>query len=426
VWANLAQPNHLADYLALGTISAGFLWAVGRLRLAYLLPAEGVIVYIMALTGSRMPWLYLGTAAVIATVFWLADRSQVNRRLTLFSLGSVIGLLVVPLAVDALAPLLDEAARVAIQRMRGQLSFPEERPLMWQVAWEVFERAPVLGVGFRQIAEHYFFLPAALSPPRSVGFTDHAHNIVLQVMAEFGLVGALVLLAGGLSWVVGWWGQPRTPAMWWLIGLTAVLAIHSMLEYPLWYAFFLGIAAVLLGLGDARTVEFHSARCSAFPLAIAGALLLGWVAFAQMFIDYLVLESFLAFRYRYIHATAEASKRARETLLEVGRTSLLTPWVELGLARSMEVDRDRLADKLAINGRAMRAFPIEDVVYRQAMLLALSGMDGPAREQWDRAVVIFPTVRAEALLVLRRRVEGGLDELAPLLEHAERQTKERP
>jgi O-antigen ligase len=420
VWANLAQPNQLADYLGLGTLSAGFLWAGGRLRLVYLLASGALILYITALTGSRMPWLCLGTVAAISIGFWLADRSAVNRRLVLFSIGALAGLLIVPLLVAQLGPAPDPAIGVALQRMRGELPLSEERPLMWHVAWEVFRQAPALGVGFRQVSEQYFLVTAQVSPRRALGFTDHTHNIVLQTMVEFGAVGTLILLAGALAWVAGWLRQPRTPALWWLIGLTAVLAIHSMLEYPLWYTFFLGIAAVLLGLGEARTVEFRSARRSALPLVAGGALLLGWLVLAQIFLDYLVLESFLAFRYRYLHATAEVNKRAKETLLEVHRTSLLAPWVELGLARSIEIDRERLPDKLAVNGRAMRAFPIEDVVYRQAMLLALAGLQGPARAQWDRAVVTFPAVRQEALVVLRRRVEDGLTELAPLLEHAQR------
>jgi hypothetical protein len=197
-----------------------------------------------------------------------------------------------------------------------------------------------------------------------------------------------------------------------------------MLEYPLWYTFFLGIAAVLLGLGEWRTVEFASARRSILPYVVGGALLLGWLVFAQIVRDYLMLESFLAFRYRYLHATEDVNKRAKETLLEIHRTSLLAPWVELGLARSIQVSAEHLADKLAVNGRAMRAFPIEDVVYRQAMLLALSGLQAPARDQWDRAVVTFPEVRQEALVVLRRRVEDGLSELGPLLEYAQQDEKE--
>jgi hypothetical protein len=58
------------------------------------------------------------------------------------------------------------------------------------------------------------------------------------------------------------------------------------------------------------------------------------------------------------------------------------------------------------------------------MLLGLAGLQEQAQQQWDRAVLIYPEVRMEALTVLRRRVEDGLTELKPLLEHAEQQTKE--
>jgi O-antigen ligase len=425
VWANLAQPNHLADYLTLGTVSAGLLWATGRLRVSYLIGALALIVTILALTGSRTAWLYVGTLVVISAAFWLAERNPVNRRLLLFSVLTLAFLLAVPLLGQALlSALQDDTTAAVLQRTMGQAGFQEERPLMWQIAWRIFQEAPLLGVGFRQVGEHYFLIAAAVSPTQPLGFTDHTHNLLLQMLAEFGIVGLVVLLAGALPWALAWLRQPRTPALWWLIGLTAVLAIHSMLEYPLWYTFFLGIAAVVLGLGEWRTVEFASARRSTLPYVVGGALLLGWLVFAQIVRDYLVLESFLAFRYRYLHATEDLNKRAKETLLEIHRSSLLAPWVELGLARSIHVSAEHLADKLAVNGRAMRAFPIEDVVYRQAMLLALSGLQAPARVQWDRAVVTFPEVRQEALVVLRRRVEDGLSELGPLLEYAQQNGKE--
>jgi O-antigen ligase len=421
VWANLAQANHLADYLALGSISAGFLWASRRLRSVYLVLAMILMVYILALTGSRTPWLYLSTLALLSAGFWLADRSAVNRRLLLFSLAALAALLIIPRVVLELTALLGGTSAAVLLRMLGQAELYEPRPFMWRVAWEIFRHAPVLGVGFRQIAEHYFFVAPELNSSLSVGFTDNAHNIFLQVLVEFGLTGLTLLLAGALLWAAGLVRQPRTPALWWV---TAVLAIHSMLEYPLWYTFFLGIAAVLLGLGEVHAVELRSARRFAFRAVTGGALLLGWLVFFQIFLDYLVLESFLAFRFRYLHATAEVNKRAKETLLEIHRTSLLAPWVELGLARSIEIDRAHLADKLAVNGRALRAFPIEDVTYRQAMLLGLAGLQEQARQQWDRAVITFPKVRMEALVVLRRRVEDGLTELQPLLEHAEQEAKE--
>jgi O-antigen ligase len=421
VWANLAQPNHLADYLAMGLISAGYLWATRRLRPAYLLGALVFIGYILALTGSRTPWLYLGTVLVVSVGFWLAERTEVNRRLALYSAFALVVLAVVPPLLDAVISLQGGSSSAALQRMRGEVELYEERPRLWRIAWLVFQQAPVLGVGFRQIALQYFFVNADLQPPWAIGFTDHAHNLVLQILAEFGLVGLALLLAAVIPWLIGLFRQPRTPALWWLMLLMAVLTIHSMLEYPLWYTFFLGIAAFLLGLGEPRTLEFARGQRPRVRFALAGFLLLGWLVFAQIFRDYVVLENFLAFRYRYLHADEALNKRAKEMLLEVHRNSLLAPWVELGLARTIHVSPDRLADKLKVNGRAMRAFPIDDVAYRQAMLLALAGQLEAADAQWDRAAVSFPEFKREALAVLGRRVEDGLTGLRPLLEHAQRQ-----
>jgi O-antigen ligase len=277
-------------------------------------------------------------------------------------------------------------------------------------------------VGFRQFGIHNFLLNAELPGPRVLGFTDNAHNLLLQVMAEFGVLGLLLLAVGVAAWVLGLLRQPRTPAFWWVLALAAVLAIHSMVEYPLWYAFFLGVAAVVLGLGEQRTLELAvaDARLRRVRLAVWSMLLLGGLVLVQVVRDYLMLENFLAFRYRYLHASVELDRQARDMLVDLHRTSLLSPWVELGLARTIHVSADGLADKLTVNSRAMRAFPIDDVVYRQAMLLALAGQEEAADRQWERAVASFPGLRDSALLVLRRRVEDGVSGLAPLLAHAER------
>jgi hypothetical protein len=297
----------------------------------------------------------------------------------------------------------------------------EERPRIWRAAVLMFLDSPLLGVGFRQFGWHHFELNGLASEPRVLGFTDNAHNLPLHVMAEFGLVGLALFGLFALLWIVGLARQPRTPAHWWLCALAAVIAVHSLLEYPLWYTFFLGVAAVVLGLGEQVGIALqlgHQGRSG--RLVLVGLLLLGWLAAGVLVRDYLVLENFLAFRYRYIHASAAVSRQAKEVLLDIHRSSLLAQYVELGLARTISVDLDRLGDKLAVNGRAMRLFPIDDVTYRQAMLLALHGEQSAAQRQWDLAVASYPELRSDALLVVKRRVEDGLTDLRPLLDYAER------
>jgi hypothetical protein len=229
------------------------------------------------------------------------------------------------------------------------------------------------------------------------------------------------LLLAIVPWLRELLRQPRTPAFWWVLAVAAVLAIHSLVEYPLWYAFFLGAAAVVLGLGERRTLEWSLAngRLRRARLALWSMLLLGGLVFVQVVRDYLLIENFAGFRYRYVHASVQLNPQVGETLVELQRSSLVSPWVELGLARTIHISAEGLADKLTINSRAMRAFPIDDVVYRQAMLLAMAGEEEAARRQWALAVVAFPGFRDIALRVLRRRVEDGVSGLAPLLAYAE-------
>jgi O-antigen ligase len=412
-WGNLAQPNHLADYLSLGLVSAAYLYATGRLRLVYLLAAGSLALYVLVLTGSRTPWLYLGALLVLAAAFFAADRSREHRRLLAAAAAGIVVFLVLPPLMDLIGESMS-------------LQGAEMRPLgvrlrLWHTAWLLFLDAPVLGQGYRRYGFENFLLNAGLPPAQVTGFTDHAHNLVLNVMAEFGLIGLALLLTGALLWVAGLLRQARTAQSWWLCGIAAVLAIHSLLEYPLWYAYFLGPAALVLGLGEARTLELPAAarRARRTRLALAAMLLLGWVGLAQVLRDYLYMENFATLRYKYLHATAEINRRAQDVLRRVDRNSLLAPWAELGLARGIPVSAEGLHEKLAVNASAMRGFPIDDVVYRQAMLLALAGDQPGARRQWDRAVAAFPGERESAALVLRRRVEDGVDALRPLLQHAQ-------
>src|SRR5262249_45472124 len=188
--------------------------------------------------------------------------------------------------------------------------------------------SPLFGVGFRQFGWHHFELNSLAPEPRVLGFTDHAHNLPLQVMAEFGLVGLALLGAFAALWVVGLARQPRTAAHWGLWAVAMVLAVHSMLEYPLWYTFFLGVAALVLGLGEQREIALRLAQQGrGGRLVFVALLVMGWLLIGQLLRDYLVLENFLAFRYRYIHASEAVNRQAKEVLLEIHRSSLLAQYV---------------------------------------------------------------------------------------------------
>ena len=426
VWGNLGQPNQLANYLVLGLASGIFLYATDRLPLRWAAPATLALAYVLSLTGSRSAWVYVAGLIALSGTFFALDRSRTNRRFLALSLLALAAFILLPW-LDKLLLETDVNVSTAASRLGSSEIAAEERPRIWRAAVLMFLESPLFGIGFRQFGWHHFALNAQMPEPRMLGFTDHAHNLLLHVLAEFGLVGFLLLGAFVVLWIVGLLRQPRTPAHWWIWAIVVVLGVHSMLEYPLWYTFFLGIAAVILGLGEPRALPLRLGQGGRTGrLLLVGLLALGWLVTGQLFSDYLVLENFLAFRYRYMHASAELNQRAKDALLEIHRGSLLAQYVELGLARTISVDPDHLGDKLAVNGRAMLQFPIDDVTYRQAMLLALRGDQAAAQRQWDLAVASFPELRSSATLVVKRRVEDGLAELRPLLEYAQKPINQKP
>jgi hypothetical protein len=218
---------------------------------------------------------------------------------------------------------------------------------------------------------------------------------VFQTGAEFGLAGLLVLGSGAWVWARGVAKREFSAAVWWLLSAAAILCIHSMLEYPLWYAYFLGIAAVLLGASESAATTIGNRTGGRLVPGLI--LLLGWMAAANTYQDYRTLQSLHRVQSR---AAVPDGRSTTDVLLELQRNSLFTPFVELVLSRLIALNRERLADKVAVNDAVMHFAPAADVVYRQAILLALDGQKDAAHLQWDQAVANYPGDRAGVIELL--------------------------
>jgi hypothetical protein len=146
-----------------------------------------------------------------------------------------------------------------------------------------------LGVGFGEFNFAWTLTPF---PDRPIAFFDHTHNLVLQLAVELGISLSLVVIAL-LGWafvcafriarrVAGTDCNSRTPPVHRAaLVMVVMVTLHSLLEYPLWYSYFLLPTAFAFGLSLVepadRRVSFSigpktgSARTS--PLLIASMLL---------------------------------------------------------------------------------------------------------------------------------------------------------
>lgn len=123
-----------------------------------------------------------------------------------------------------------------------------ERLAHWRAAWRMFERAPWLGVGTGQYAAVY----PSVAVPRWDDPLGHAHNVLLNVLAEGGLVALatyLSLMAAALwtAWRAtrGTRGLDRAIALG-ALGMMGHLMAHNMVDNLYVHEMYL-LVAMLLG-----------------------------------------------------------------------------------------------------------------------------------------------------------------------------------
>ena len=414
---NLAQSNHFASYLSLGVFSLCFLVAGRKLNVFFAAVAAVLLLLAADLSASRSIWIYLlmGTALAVWTHY--RSRSAQSRVLIYWLAGVLLGMA----AVSTLAAALLEHASLfadsmqrhgtGTARLLADSVAVSHRQAIWQAAWQMFLSAPLTGIGYGTFAWEYFLalgqLPAGL--PEEI--VDHAHNIVLQMLVEFGLPGAALLVAAATAW--GWSAIRQEAAIehWWLLTLVGVISLHSLVEYPLWYAHFLGLFALLVGAGDHVQWRLKPSSLSRSVVVGVGAILL-WLLTSVM-LDYRLVE-----RLGVESATVGDNKKVIVEAAGAAPTSLFGNFIELGLSRTIALNRDALDAKLELNGRVLRSFPAPDVAYRQSALLAMQGDFAAARGMWDLAATAYPDRAAAFAGALAAQLSMGESTLAPLVEYA--------
>lgn len=254
----LAQRNHLGHYLMWGVLSLCYLWHERRINPWLALCLMLWITGIMGLVGSRTIMAYL-LAIGVSLVFWYW---RVDNKSNILRLCVIIGsaLLAILLFQLTLSPLMDYLLHINFQSAAERLSdnqFAQSgRQMEWKKAWAIFQNAPVFGHGWGSYTIEGFWqnsvYPLGFRQYESRVLFTHCHNLILQLLAETGLVG-LVVVAGGFAWCVrGYFHRPVKAASVLMVSMMLVSLCHSLLEYPLWYVYFLAVFVLFMALTPAE------------------------------------------------------------------------------------------------------------------------------------------------------------------------------
>lgn len=285
---NLRQPNHFSTLLFWSACAAVWLGRRGRWPLhgaqLLLVLCVGAIVW----TASRT-----GMLAMVLLLLWGWRDRGLPRTLRWLLIAAPLVYGAWWLGMSWWSHVGEGHAFAGEARLHDGSDISSSRFKIWADTLALIRQNPWTGVGWGE-----FNLAWTLSefPSRPVAFFDHTHNVLLQWAVELGVPMALLLAAlctWGV-WVLWWPGREDTDAVVPAAAtMVSMAGLHSLLEYPLWYSYFLLPCAFVWGLGlaararvKAVSVVPASARRDESPptgwvhLVLCGAMVLGalWAA----------------------------------------------------------------------------------------------------------------------------------------------------
>lgn len=373
MWGNMNQPNHVGTYLAFGLAACLFLAHQHRRWLAPLMFSMLALLLGMALTFSRVTWIHIAVIGVLAGLPLAVEargRSLAGRLLLLA--GPLLALLVTYEAWNWVIALANKLWVLDLPGSMGQRMHEGVglRPLLWKHAWHMFLAHPWLGGGWGDYAWNQYVQTDTLG---RVEMSMNAHNIVLDLLAKTGLVGALAVIIP-----LAWWAVDVSKRLWrpevaFLSAIVAVVMVHSILEYPLHYVFFLFPFVFVLGYLDENVFRAPSGALTWLPsgmITVCGAALV-----ARLWIDYGMVE-------RLYLAQAGAAKElaTRRDHAPV----LLAPYASLAVAMNVPINREDAPLTLELERDAVQFYPAPATVQRYALALAFEGKNEDAVVQVRR------------------------------------------
>ena len=367
--ANLAQPNHLGTLLLWAMVSAIYLFAVKKISRATLLFLCIFFLIGLAITESRTA--LLGAIAIAVWLFRIPSfKKKLNRSVfaLCFGASAIVLFFIWPTLITGFHE--GGAANVVLEAA-GVNKRVGTRVLVWpQLVAAVMER-PLMGWGPQGVS-------AALNGvldryTRGEPFS-YAHNLILELAIWFGIPVTLLLVVLTIAWFVPLVKNLRNISDWYAVALLIPFALHSMLEFPFAYAYFLLPACFALGMLDTNRSIHVVLRVTC---KVAWGVFIAWLMVGAIVVrDYFYAEEdFRIARFEAMKMGKTPEEYARPHLLMLNQLDAMNDATRIVPAPGMT---DESLDLLR---KATLRFPWTAIQNRYALALALNDNVPEARRQ---------------------------------------------
>lgn len=279
-YANLGQPNQLATLLMWGVLAAA--WAFNKRIVSGGVATffAAFLLFGVALTQSRTAWL--GSIFLIICSFrWrLHWRS---RRLPWVGIGLFFYFVACYLFVPYLRVSLGIADKDHSIRSFGT---DDLRFLAWKIFINAVLVRPWFGFGWSEVGRAQLEVAGSFSSTFAV--FGHSHNLFLDLMLWLGVPIGILVSSGILVWYLMRIHQVNDGKSAIAVMFLGVVGVHSMLELPLHYAYFLLPASLVVGVLNQISpsqYQWTTSKLSLITICVVAALLLSGIIR-----DYFVIE----------------------------------------------------------------------------------------------------------------------------------------
>lgn len=379
-FANLRQRNQFAS---LANIAQACLLATCILptprrtpgQAIWLAAAMALLVVANAATASRTGLLQLVVLAS-AALLWRRDihvLAWVGGVLACYALAT--------LALPWLAS-LDPATHGMFSRLREGDALCSSRLTLWRNVLHLIAQKPWLGWGWGELDyAHYITL---YEGPRFCDILDNAHNLPLHLAVELGIPAAVLVCGGVLVWILRarpWRETDAVRRAAWMV--LAVIGVHSLLEYPLWYGPFqlaLGLCLGLLWRDDpAARPAPAAARHAPTLLAVLSLALVVYAAW-----DYRRISQV------YLPPDQRAAAYRDDTLAQAQRSWLYQRQVRFAALSVADVTPDNAAFMHALATELLHFSPEPRVIEKLLDSARLLGLHDEVQFHRLRFAAAFP------------------------------------
>lgn len=367
-YANFAQPNNMATFLVMSLLGCLYLYEKQKLKIWITCLCSLIMLLALALSQSRTSWVACCCILIYGAYQQYKGFIRLKWYYALAWFGLFIGFILILPAVTQLIGQITDAniaqTKDVIARATGDMS----RLAIWEQMLYAIADRPWLGYGWNQTSVAYTLVSDHFQGPVWI---RSAHNFILDFVLWNGLLIGLSFLA-----YFGYWGyqlNKHVNSVESVIGILMIGAvlIHSMLEFPQYYAYFLLPVGFIIGLVQSQQANIKTITLSPNYMRVSYAISL--ILLILIIRDYSVMVPKLNQSMRYEQTPEKITNQDQIYLLEEFNRRIA--WIRMNPYTKLNAQQLEDIKEIVLN------YPTKYDLIKYAKVLAFNGYEQEAKHQ---------------------------------------------